>query len=587
MTKKLDNSLQLYRRLLGYSWPYKGIFLIAVLGMAGYALTQPATAALMKPLLDGGFIEKDADTIRWLPIVVVGLFLARGIASFSAQFALGWIGRKVIFTIRNVVFTHLIDLPTSYYDANASGILISKIIYDIEQIAAAVTKSLFVLIKDGLTVIVLLLYMIYTDWKMTSVFLVIAPVLALVVRIMSRRFRRTSRGIQKSLGDIANVTQESTAGHRIIKAFGAQQVETEAFNTVNEKNRKQATRKVAVSATGVPLMELLASVALALVIYYALGQATVGAMTPGGFAAYMTAMGLMMNPAKRLAKVNEIIQAGLAAAQSVFSLLDEKTEQDTGTVELATVKGRIQYRHVGFRYAGSDRKVLDDVSYTIEPGETLALVGASGSGKSTTANMLPRFYTPMEGEILLDGVNLNELTLSNLRRHMALVSQETVLFNDTLRNNIAYGHTGEVDERRLQDAMRAAHVSEFVETLPEGLDTIIGEKGVRLSGGQRQRLAIARALYKNAPILILDEATSSLDTESERYVQDAMQKLMQHRTTLVIAHRLSTIENADKIVVLSQGRVVETGTHAQLLAKAGAYAALYHSQFDNVIEQRA
>ena len=587
MTKKLDNSLQLYRRLLGYSWPYKWIFLIAVMGMVGYALTQPATAALMKPLLDGGFIEKDADTIRWLPIVVVGLFLARGIASFSAQFALGWIGRKVIFTIRNVVFTHLIDLPASYYDANASGILISKIIYDIEQIAAAVTKSLFVLIKDGLTVIVLLLYMIYTDWKMTSVFLVIAPMLALVVRIMSRRFRRTSRGIQKSLGDIANVTQESTAGQRIIKAFGAQQVETEAFNTVNEKNRKQATRKVAVAATGVPLMELLASVALALVIYYALGQATVGAMTPGGFAAYMTAMGLMMNPAKRLAKVNEIIQAGLAAAQSVFSLLDEKTEEETGTVELTKVKGRIEYRHVGFRYPGNDRKVLDDVSFTIEPGETLALVGASGSGKSTTANMLPRFYTPVEGEILLDGVNLNELSLTNLRSHMALVSQETVLFNDTLRNNIAYGRAGEVEEQRLQDTMRAAHVSEFVETLPEGLDTIIGEKGVRLSGGQRQRLAIARALYKNAPILILDEATSSLDTESERYVQDAMQKLMQHRTTLVIAHRLSTIESADKIVVLSQGRVVETGTHAQLLAKAGAYAALYHSQFDNVIEQRA
>ncbi len=457
----------------------------------------------------------------------------------------------------------------------------------VEQIAAAVTKSLFVLIQDSLTVVALLIFLAYTDWRMTLVFIVLTPILALFVRVMSYRFRKTSRGIQKSLGSISNVTQESTAGHRIIKAFGAQQVETEAFRMVNEKNRRQATRKVAVAAASVPVMELLAATAMALVVYYALSQAVAGKMTAGGFASYFVAMTLMMGPAKRLTKVNEIIQTGLAAAQSVFGLLDEKTEQDTGTVELAEVRGRIEYSHVGFRYSGNDRKVLDDVSFTIEPGETLALVGASGSGKSTTANMLPRFYTSMEGEILLDGVNLNELTLSNLRSHIALVGQETVLFNDTLRNNIAYGGTGEVDERRLQGAMRAAHVSEFVETLPEGLETIIGEKGVRLSGGQRQRLAIARALYKNAPILILDEATSSLDTESERYVQDAMQKLMQHRTTLVIAHRLSTIESADKIVVLSQGRVVETGTHSQLLAKVGAYAALYHSQFDNVIEQRA
>lgn len=568
----------MYRRLLGYTWPYKWVFVLSLVGMIISAGMEPATAAVMKPLLDGGFINKDPTIIRWLPIAIVIVFLLKGLGNFFSQYAMGWIGRRIVFDIRNEMFAQMVRLPTAFYDNHASGILISKVIYDVEQIANAATKAVFVLIKDSLIVLGLIGWMSYLNWRMTLIFLIVTPLLVVFIRMMSQRFRRTSQKIQKSMGSITSVTQEAMEGHRIVKAYGGQQIEVHSFNNSNEGNRRQATRMAAVSAASVPVLQLLAAAGLSMVVYYALKLSVEGAITAGTFTSYFSAMLLILNPAKRLTRINETLQAGLAAAQSVFSVLDEQTEQDNGTKKLEYVEGRIEYRHVGFRYSSADHDTLHDISFTVEPGQTVAFVGMSGSGKTTTVNLLPRFYNPATGAILLDGIDIMQIELKNLRSHIALVSQETVLFNDTIGNNIAYGNDGEVDADRLAKAAKAAHVTEFVEKMDQGFDTLVGEKGVRLSGGQRQRLAIARALYKNAPMLILDEATSSLDSESERYVQEAMQQLMKNRTTLVIAHRLSTVENADNIIVLSAGRVVESGPHDELIGKNGVYATLYQSQ---------
>ncbi len=568
--------LRLYRRLLAYAWPYKNKFIIAVIGMIVFSITNAGFAAMMKPLIDRGFIARDMETIRHIPPFIIGLFLVRGIANFVSQYSVSWVGRRVTFDLRNAIFAHLTRLPSGFYDANVSGGLISKLIFDVEQIAATVTEAFLTVVRDGLTVAVLAAWMAYLNWKLTVVFAVLLPISSLLVRAMSRRFRMTSRQIQLSMGEISQVTQEATEGQRIVKAFGGQETEIRAFTKVNERNRRQAMRKVSVSAVGMGLVQLLAATALALVIYFAVLS---GEITAGGFISYITAVMWMMGPARRLSSVNEIIQTGLAAAQSTFALLDEPAEPDTGTVALAQVRGWIEYRHVGFRYPVAESDALLDVSFIIEPGQTVALVGSSGSGKTTTASLLPRFYHATQGEILLDDVNINDLALTNLRQHIAMVGQETLLFDDTIRNNIAYGQNGPIDDERLMQAVKAAHVLEFTETLALGLDTFVGERGMRVSGGQRQRIAIARALYKNAPILILDEATSSLDSESERLVQAAMQRLMENRTTLVIAHRLSTVEHANRIVVLSHGGVVESGTHQELLAYNGVYAGLYRLQF--------
>jgi subfamily B ATP-binding cassette protein MsbA len=550
-----------------------------VIGMIALSVTSAAFAALMKPLIDQGFVAKDAATIRTLPPLLILLFLVRGIANFIGQYCISWIGRRVTFDMRNAIFTHLTRLPSEFYDKTASGKLIAKLIFDVEQVSATVTDAVLVLVRDGLTVIAMAGWMLHLNWKLTLVFAVLLPISSLLLRIMSRRFRKASLTIQTSMGEISTVTQEATEGQRIVKAFGGHATEIRVFNKANEKNRRQAMRKVAVSAAGMGLVQLLASIGLALVIYFALLS---GDISAGGFISYITAVTWMMNPSKRLSKMNETIQTGLAAAQSVFGLLDEPAEEDTGTVRLEQVRGRIEYRHVGFRYPVAEDDALQDVSFTIEPGKTVALVGASGSGKTTTASLLARFYRVTDGEIRLDDVNINDLVLANLRQHIAIVGQETLLFDDTIRNNIAYGGEGAIDESRLMQAADAAHVLEFASKLPQGLNTFVGERGLRVSGGQRQRIAIARALYKNAPILILDEATSSLDTESERLVQAAMQKLMENRTTLVIAHRLSTVEHADRIVVLAHGRVVESGTHRELLARNGVYAGLYRIQFSHM-----
>ena len=580
-TAELQSTLRLYRRLMAYVWPYKWVFLASILGMAVVSVTEGGFAWIMKPLIDGGFVKNDASSIRYVPMLIIGIFVARGLFGFMASYATNWVGRQVIFQIRSQMFTRLVHLPSRFFDAHSSGILISKLIYDVEQVMNAATKAFTSVVKDSLSLVFLLGWMLYLNWKLTLLFMLLAPVIALTVRMISQRFRKSSRLIQQSMGEITHVVQEAIEGQRVVKIFCAQDVESRAFDQVNARNLKQAMKKATAAAINVPVVELLAAIGVAVAIYFAMQQSSAGHLTAGEFTSYITAMGLMMPAIKRLSMVNEVIQTGMAAAQSVFGLIDETPEADIGTQEIPRVTGRIEYRQVGFRYPVSNAPVLDDVSFRIEPGETLALVGASGSGKTTVANLLPRFYMVESGEILLEGMNINTLKLNNLRSHIALVSQETMLFDDSIRNNIAYGKEGSIDDARIIEAARAAHVLDFAQQQPEGLDTLVGERGVRLSGGQRQRIAIARALYKNAPILILDEATSALDTESERLVQEAMRELMRNRTTLVIAHRLSTIENANRILVLTQGRVVETGTHAELLARNGTYARLYRLQFSD------
>ncbi len=578
MSKNPDtrNNPRLYRRLLAYAWPYKWMFLLAVAGMIVLSATAAGFTALMKPLMDEGFVQRDPAAIKMIPPLMVLMFLARGIGNFLAQYGTAWIGRRVTFDLRGGIFQRMLYLPSRYYESSASGGLISRIIYDVEQIAGGITQVPYVVIGDGLTMLVLAAWLFYLNWKLTIVFVVVLPITTLLLRAMNRRFLRTSLEIQTSMGEISQVVREASDGQRVVKAFGGQPAEMRAFALGNERNRRQSLRKVAVSAIGMGLLQFIGSIALGLVIYTALLS---GEITAGTFTSYIAAAMWIMGPSRRLARVNETVQTTLAAAQSIFAVLDEAPEEETGSVTIERARGRVEYRHVGFRYPNAEQEVLDDVSFIVEPGQVLALVGQSGSGKSTIAGLLPRFYRANRGAVRLDDTDINDLTLASLRRQIALVGQENILFDDSIRHNIAYGEEGSIDDERLVEAARAAHVLEFAQRLPEGLDARVGERGALLSGGQRQRIAIARALYKNAPILILDEATSALDTESERLVQAALQKLMEHRTTLVIAHRLSTVEHADRIVVLAQGRVVESGSHRELLARNGVYAGLYRNQF--------
>jgi len=570
------DSLMLYRRLLRYAWPYRWRYLVAIAGMLVLASTAAGFAALMKPLVDQGFVDRDVGVIRMIPPLLIALFLVRAVAGFVAEYTNAWVGRRITFDLRNVVFQRLLGLPAKYYDAHPSGSLIAKLIFNVEQIAGGVTKAVYTLVSDGVTLLVLSAWLLYLNWKLTLIFAVLLPLSTLVIRAMSSRFRKTSERIQTSVGQITQVSQEAIEGQRVVKAFGGQQAEMNAFERANEQNRRQSMRRVAVGSIGTGLVQIVGALMLASVITIAL---LIGEVTAGTFTSYIVAATWMMGPARRLARINETLQTSLAASASIFAVLDEAPETDTGLRTLEQVQGRVEYRDVCHRYPGSEHAALDGVSFVIEAGKTLALVGASGSGKTTCASLLARFYLPTSGEIRIDDVPIQELTLTNLRRHIAIVTQEAQLFDDTLRRNITYGSPDSADDNRLMEAARAAHVLEFAERLPQGLDSPVGEKGLRLSGGQRQRVAIARALYKNAPILILDEATSALDTESERLVQDAMGRLMANRTTLVIAHRLSTVEHADRIVVLARGRVVESGTHAELLARNGTYAGLYRSQF--------
>jgi subfamily B ATP-binding cassette protein MsbA len=537
-------------------------------------------------MLDGTFVHKDDVVIRWAPVIIVLIFLVRGIAGFVATYAINWVGNKVVMDLRGEMFRKLLTLPTHYYDNHATGNLISKLTFDVTQVTAAATSVVTVSIRDSIIIAGLLGWLIYLNWKLTLLSLVVTPAVALVIYTINRRLRNSSRDSQRAMGNVTQVIEESVGAHKVVKLFGGQSYEEQRVTTETNWMRRHAMKQAAAAAANVPLVQLVAAVALAVIIYLATAQAKTDATSVGGFLSFVAAMLMLTAPIKRLTSISEHMQRGLAAAESVFELLDTRSEQDAGTVVIGRATGRLNFEHLTFAYqndaaAAQDapRLALRDICLEIPAGQAVALVGASGSGKSTLANLVPRFYLPSSGRITLDGHDLNELSLASLRSNIALVSQEVVLFNDTLAANIAYGQEREVSEAEIIAAATAAHAMEFIREWPEGLNTLVGERGVKLSGGQRQRIAIARAILKDAPILILDEATSALDSESERHVQAALETLMRGRTTLVIAHRLSTIENADRIVVMQKGEIVEVGTHRELLDKNGVYAQLHRVQF--------
>jgi len=573
-------STQLYLRLLSYVRPYWKAFGVSILGMAMTAATEPLLPALLKPFLDGTFIQKDDSVIRWAPLLILVIFFVRGAAGFVGTYAINWVGNKLVMDLRAEMFRKLMSLPTRFYDDHATGSLISKLTFDVTQVTAAATSVVTIVIRDTIIIIGLLSWLLYLDWKLTMLSLLIAPIVALVISTINRRLRSSSRESQRVMGSITQVIEESVTAHKVVKLFGGQSYEQRRFHDETNWLRRHAMKQAAAAAANVPIVQMVAAIALAVIIYLATAQAKSDATTVGGFLSFVAAMLMLTAPLKRITSVTEYLQRGLAAAESVFELLDTPGETDAGKTVMNRATGALAFEHVSLSYQSDERLALNDVSLDIPAGLSVALVGASGSGKSTMANLVPRFYTPTSGRITLDGHDIRDLTLASLRSNIALVSQEVVLFNDTISANIAYGQMREVPEEEIVAAATAAHAMEFIRDLPQGLNTLVGEKGVRLSGGQRQRIAIARAILKNAPILILDEATSALDSESERHVQAALETLMQGRTTLVIAHRLSTIEKADRIVVMQKGKIVETGTHAELLAQGGIYAQLHRIQFE-------
>ena len=578
-------SRDLYFRLLSYVKPYWKTFLLSVVLMAATAATEPLFPALMKPLLDGNFGgNQTARQPSWLlPLTIVGIFLLRGLLGFLADYSFSWVSNKLVLDLRNDMFKRVVRLPTAFFDNQSSGVVMSRVAYDVTGVTGAATGVLTTLIKDTLAVVGLLAWMFYLNWMLSLVALLMVPCVALAVKAFSSRLRQTSRAVQRAMGSIMHVLEETVEAHKVVKIFGGQSYETRRFEKVSGEQRGQAMRQTIAAAALGPIVQVVAAVAVAVIVSVAVTQSAKGGATVGDFVSFITAMLMLLAPMRRLTDVNTPLQRGLAAAESVFALIDEPTEEDSGTLELGRASGAVEFRGVRLRYPGATRDALNGIDLILHPGETVALVGASGSGKTTVANLLPRFYHRTEGQILIDGHDIDSLTLDSLRANIALVSQDVVLFNDTVAANIAYGPKAEVDSTALIAAAKAAHALEFIEQLPDGFKTYVGENGVKLSGGQRQRLAIARALMKNAPILILDEATSALDSESERHVQAALDELIKGRTTLVVAHRLSTIEHANRILVMDQGRIVESGRHEELLAREGAYAGFYRMQRSNTV----
>ncbi|BDF94432.1 MULTISPECIES: lipid A export permease/ATP-binding protein MsbA [Pseudoalteromonas] len=571
---------QIYKRLLSYVGDYKSIAILAVIGMIGYSAMDALFIQLMKPFIDQGLNERNSDVLKYAPFVVIALVIGRGFFNYMSSYCLSYVGSQVVRALRQQLFEHILHLPVSFHDKNSTGDLISKITFDTEQVQQAITKAMLVVVREGAFVVFLLGLMFYTSWKLSLIFLIIIPLVAVIVSVVSKRFRYISKNIQSAMGQVTRSSEQMLSGHKVIHGFGGQQQEISQFAHINNHNRQQRIKMDATKALSVSIIQILAASAMAVILWVVAMPSMIDAISSGDFVVLISSMMMLLRPLKQLANVNSDLQRGISAAQSIFLVLDEEVEKDSGTVCVDKVQGHIEVKHVTFSYPTKDEPVLKDLSLTIKAGESIALVGRSGSGKSTISNLLPRYYDLQPpGEILLDGIALSDYKLTDLRKQFALVSQQVVLFNDTIANNISYGINRELTGDELLNVAKQAHVWEFVKDLPDGLDTMVGENGVMLSGGQRQRIAIARAILKDAPILILDEATSALDTESEKLIQQALEHLMKDKTSIVIAHRLSTIENSDRIYVIDNGQVIESGDHQSLLEKDGTYSALCKMQF--------
>lgn len=584
-----ESSLKIYFRLLGYLRPFAGWFAISLLGFMIFASTKPMMAAILKYFVDG-LTDPDAAVLQGVPlldgmdltyavpVMLIAVATWQAVGSYLGNYYIARVSLGIVDTLRCALFDSLLRLPNSYFDQTNSGHLVSRITYNVTMVTGAATDAIKTVVREGLTIVFLFAYLLWMNWKLTLVMVLILPLIGVMVQSASRKFRKQSRKIQAAMGDVTHVASETIQGYRVVRSFGGEHYESRRFGDASRDNMAKQLKMVKTSAVFTPSLQLVTFSAMSVLLGLVLLLR--GDATAGDLVAYITAAGLLPKPIRQLSEVSSTIQKGLAGAESIFEQLDAPSERDDGRQEIERVSGRLEVRNLNFSYPGADRKVLEDVSFSAEPAQMVALVGRSGSGKSTLANLIPRFYQHADGDILLDGVSIADFTLRNLRRHIALVTQQVTLFNDTVAANIAYGDLAGAPREAIERAAEAAFAREFIEQLPQGFDTLVGENGVMLSGGQRQRLAIARALLKDAPILILDEATSALDTESERHIQAALDHVMEGRTTLVIAHRLSTVEKADMILVMDQGRIVERGTHVELLALNGHYSKLHAMQFE-------
>ncbi|KJF82540.1 lipid A ABC transporter ATP-binding protein/permease MsbA [Photobacterium angustum] len=576
------SSSETYKRLWPYISIYKAGLGVAVIALIINAIGDTLLVSMIKPLLDesfGGLDKIDSNFLAMMPIYLIGLMILRGASGFVATYCLSWVSGNVVMNLRRQLFQHFMKMPVSFFDKESSGALLSRITYDSEQVASATSSALVSIVREGASIIGLMALMFWNSWELSAILIVIAPVVAITIRIVSKRFRKISRNMQEAMGSVTSSAEQMLKGHKVVLSYGGQQVEKERFDNVSNQMRRQTMKLVSAQAISNPVIQVIASLALVVVLILANTPSLRAELTPGTFAVIFGSMFGLMRPLKALTSVTSQFQRGMAACHTLFELMDLETEKDNGKVEVKRVKGDVEIKNVTFTYPTKDTPALRDVSFSIPAGKTLALVGRSGSGKSTIANLLTRFYDIESGEINLDAVEIRDYKLANLRNQVAVVSQNVHLFNDTIANNIAYASEGAYSREDIERAAELAYAMDFIKGMDKGLDTVIGENGVSLSGGQRQRLAIARALLRDAPVLILDEATSALDTESERAIQSALDELQKDRTVLVIAHRLSTIENADQILVVDDGEIVERGTHSELISHDGAYAQLHRIQF--------